>query len=464
MSNSEIDNQAAVPSDKVNTAKDTAPTGTLDQFRAEVYGSLGAGLNKIADTASEAGKIVKGATAYLESDVTSIYNSVFAKAPAVQDGTAESVKTPEVKNPPDVPRPAVEGWQNRSSATPVDDPLGTAKIFDKDGKEVDRAKGKLDAGDYDIKMGDGRTFSMHIPANANGSTMYVLQGSMEPQFKQADFAKQTQMNAEADKDGFSVVYIHPEEHYLGQYSTQEAWAYNAPNTLIQDRNLAQAGYNDNVYMDNVRKLLPQIANIDGSAKSTAAIAFSQGTAFLRQYLTITPNFAETVGYVGAAFPEGSLAPIAPGNAESTVSVDLLADKTTLPKPGLGNESLTYLGRELAHAFADSTGLLTAYSDYADPLAPIRNDKIQDVDPVLLRELGPQLQAPDSVQFGKNKDDRETMYWGVNGNSFVDITLPGAQHAYPSNNPDNVATDGNQTYDAPVSPFFADLFMENQKKF
>jgi len=32
-------------------------------------------------------------------------------------------------------------------------------------------------------------------------------------------------------------------------------------------------------MDNVRKLLPQIADVDGSAKSTAAIAFSQGTPF-----------------------------------------------------------------------------------------------------------------------------------------------------------------------------------------
>jgi len=84
-----------------------------------------------------------------------------------------------------------------SSPTPVDDPVGTAKIYKGDTIPTDGTppldkSQKLTNGDYDIQMGDGRTVGLHVPPNPNGSVMYVLQGSMNPQFKQEDFAKQTQ--------------------------------------------------------------------------------------------------------------------------------------------------------------------------------------------------------------------------------------------------------------------------------
>lgn len=360
---------------------------------------------------------------------------------------------------PNLPRKAIAGWESQSSATPVKDAIATAKILDKSGKPIKRESGKLSAGDYDIKLGDGRHFALHVPNNATGATMYVFQGSMEPKWKQDDFARQTQMDREADKSGFIVVYIHPQMHFLAQYSKEQAWAYNAPNSMIEERNTAQAGYNDNKYLDIVRKIMPKIAKVEPSTEKTAAISFSQGGAFLRQYLTGHANFAQTLGFVGTAFPKGDLAALAAGNGGYIMEVNLLADKNILPKQG--QESLEYLQQKAAHAAVDATGIGRANIEQADPLSPIRNDLIQDSGPVLKRGLSAGY-AMETTKFGGGADDTITSMRDKNSRRYDEINLPHAGHAYPSDNPFHVQTSSSVSYNAPISFWFAQQFASRIK--
>lgn len=83
----------------------------------------------------------------------------------------------DAHQPNTLPRPEIKGWEKNSSTTHVADPIGTAKIFDKDGHPVNSKNGKLGPGDYTIEFGDHRDFAMHVPNHPNGQSMYARQSS-----------------------------------------------------------------------------------------------------------------------------------------------------------------------------------------------------------------------------------------------------------------------------------------------
>lgn len=359
-------------------------------------------------------------------------------------------------------RTAHPDWKERSSPTPVADPISSAKIFDLSGKEIKQEPGqKLKPGDYTVVLGDQRDFYMHIPANSNGSTMYVFQGAMEPKWTQQDYVSQTQMNKESDKYGFTAIFPHPMKHFLGKYSRDPAWAFNAPDSLINKDNLAAAGYNDNVYLDNVRKILPKIATINSSAEQTAAISFSQGTPFLRQYAVMHPDFANTLGFVGAGFARGKLPPLSKENSLYVLDVDLLADKYVMPKQD-GTESYKYRFGQIIRSTIDVTGIGQSISENLDPLSAVRNDKIQDSGPVLKQILEPDAitDPPSRLPGSISPRDIVISMHDTKGNRFDQIILPDSPHAYPSDNPEHKQTSAAISYNAPISPYFAEQFVKH----
>jgi hypothetical protein len=361
-------------------------------------------------------------------------------------------------------RPPHLDWKEHASPVHVDDPIGSAKIFDMSGNEVKREPGQtLKPGDYTIEFGDQRDFYVHIPTNANGSTMYVLQGAMEPKWVQQDYVSETQMNKEADKYGFTTVFPHPLKHFLGKYNREAAYAYNAPDSLINPDNLSQAGYNDNLYLDNVRKILPQITTVNSSADRTAAISFSQSTPFLRQYAILHPEFSNTLGFIGAGFPEGKLPPLPNKNSLYVLDVNELADKNVMPKHD-GTESYRYRLGQAIRGTVDFTGIGQSMSENLDPLSAVRNDKIQDSGPVLKQILSPGYVTDPArpLPGGISRDDVVISMHDSKGNRFDQINLPKAAHAYPSDNPEHKQTSAAMSYNAPISPYFAEQFVNRMR--
>jgi hypothetical protein len=283
-----------------------------------------------------------------------------------------------------------------------------------------------------------------------------------------------------------VVYPHPLKHFLGEYSAKEAYAYNAPDSLIMPENLAQAGYNDNVYLDNIRKMMTQLTGSDCSPDKTAAVAFSQGGAFLHQYLTRTPDFAETVGFVGTAFTPGA-PKMKPGNGQDIMEVNLHGDQGVLPKNGIVNQSWDFIKHSFEHTLVDATadapliGRLQMvknwrkYADAADSLAPIRQDRAEDTDIGQGQELGlydlwgRSLASPffpldrgTTVPFGSNQSDTVTTLRG-HGHTMQVIDLQKAGHVWPGGDP-NIKTCTAPAYEgAPVSEYFANMFADHLRR-
>lgn len=239
-----------------------------------------------------------------------------------------------------------------------------------DGREI--ALSKLSAGDHLVRMKDGREFQIHIPPLADARSlpvMFVISGSAQPQWDIKDFAKESGMNQLADdaKHSFVAVYPLPLKHFLGKYSKQPAFAWNAEGSLINNEDLKFAGYDDMKFVKSVADLLPKIANVDETHKKWGAIAWSQGGPFLNALVSKEENLFPSIGLVGSTMATNFKYDLKPGNAQNVAVIQLLGDKITLPISG----SWKYRRQEALAEVLRAAGR-NDLVEKASPLAAINN--------------------------------------------------------------------------------------------
>ncbi len=266
------------------------------------------------------------------------------------------------------PAPHSEAERSRQALTK--DAISHAVELTPEGKEL--PLGKLSAGDHLVKMKDGREFQIHIPANVDAKSlpvMFVLAGSAQPQWDIKDFAKESGMNQLADdpKHSFVAVYPLPLKHYLGKYSKQQAFAWNAEGSLLNKEDQAFAGYDDMKFVKSVADLVPKIANVDESHKTWGAIAWSQGGPFLNALVSKEANLFPSIGLVGSTMSTAYKYELKPGNAHNVAVINLLGDKITLPITG----SWKYRRQSVLAEILRSVGRNDVV-EKASPLAAINN--------------------------------------------------------------------------------------------
>ena len=306
---------------------------------------------------------------------------------------------------------------------------------------------KLSPGDHIVQLPDGRPFNIHVPQN-DGHTqlpvMFVISPSVNAPsgFDAKNFGPETGMNEQADKDKFVAVYPLPLKHMLGRFSRQEGFAWNAPGTGIHPEDLKFAGYDDVAYMKSIINKIPELANVDSSHKNWGAIAFSQGGMFLNELQHEMPNLFPTLGLVGTTMETNHDYTTAPGNSHNVMIVNLRADKSTLPFPGISNGTWQYNLSKGASEILPTTATMWI-AEHLSALGGI-DDRNQDPN------LQMQLYAKDMKAEGAVSDTRSSLSTPVsnaekdtltmikpadpkNADGLYIYDLPTSEHAYPGPN-------------------------------
>lgn len=231
---------------------------------------------------------------------------------------------------------------------------------------------KLPSGDHTIQFKDGREFLVHVPPGAENKTlpvMFVISGSAQPQWNIKDFATESGMSKFADdpQHSFIAVYPLPKKHFLGRYSKEQAWAWNAEGSLIDKKDLKFAGYDDMAYVKSIANMIPKLANVDPTHKDWGAIGWSQGGPFLNALISKEPNLFPSIGLVGSTMGYYYPYEKREGNAQNVVIVDLLNDKITMPIHG----NWEYHKRSIARGFLRTFGR-TDIVQQSTPLGAIDN--------------------------------------------------------------------------------------------
>ena len=319
-----------------------------------------------------------------------------------------------------------------------------------------RPLGKLGSGDHTIQFKDGREFLVHVPAGAENKTlpvMFVISGSAQPQWNIKDFATESGVSKLADdpEHSFVAVYPLPKKHYLGRYSKEPAWAWNAEGSLIDKKDLKFAGYDDMAYVKSIANIIPKLANVDSTHKDWGAIAWSQGGPFLNALISKEPNLFPSIGLVGSTMQYNYPYEMRPGNAQNVVIIDLLGDRITLPTTG----SFGYYRRSLYRNILDCVGA-DGVIQRASPLAAMDN---WHQDPRLQEQFYAKNLFPRGTELHYDKRNLSTPakssekdyvkeYHSNDGKAGRDLTvfrLINAKHSYPGPIRENARTNAQEKY-------------------
>jgi poly(3-hydroxybutyrate) depolymerase len=386
-------------------------------------------------------------------------NSTDVNTPADQKGaTAAEQAHIQATNEKHLPSISIDGTEK---ATTTNFDGATEVIKDANGQEKDVPLGKLDAGDHTVKLKNGREFLIHVPQN-DGKTelpvMFVFSGSAHGQWNIKDFAPESGFSrlAEGTKDDpdhkFIAVYPLPEKHKLGIGAPEEAYAWNAPGSLISDADRKNAGYDDTDYVKSIADLMPKIANVDASHKDWGAVGFSQGGVFLNYLASKEANLFPTMGLVGSSMQMDYNYDIKPGNAQNVDIVNLRGDSSTFPFRTWGGQGFQFQTSRLLRHILPETMM-----DRIDSLDPIHNE---NQDPMRQEEayekhLGhyktTSLDLATPIE--SSSKDKTTVYTSTdiaagdeNGPRTLTITdLATAQHSYPEPDPSGARTNAQPKY-------------------
>jgi poly(3-hydroxybutyrate) depolymerase len=311
---------------------------------------------------------------------------------------------------------------------------------------------KLQPGDHTIALEDGREFMMHIPPNDGKQqlpVMFVFSGSAESQWNIKDFMPESGMNTKADSPDhkFIAVYPLPEKHLLGVGSKEAAYGWNVLDpkggTLIDRQDSVKAGYDDSKFVEDIAKLLPQVANVDATHKDWAAVGFSQGGIFLNYLVAKEPNLFPTVALVGSGMDPNFKYDVQPGNAKNVAIVNLRGDKETIPFHD--NVDMHYREEEALKAV-----LPKSIFEGLDNLAAIDN---MSADPQLqmntyFKQLGHTHSDVLDLNEPIKSDDKAVVMQSTdpgNKNILEIIDLATAKHSYPEPDPSGKRTNAQDKY-------------------
>jgi poly(3-hydroxybutyrate) depolymerase len=315
--------------------------------------------------------------------------------------------------------------------------------------------GKLKAGDHTIALKDGREFMMHVPPNDGKEklpVMFMFSGSGEGQWNIKDFVPECGMNTKADdpKNKFIAVYPLPQRHLLGTGSDKTAYGWNVLDqkggVLIDKADSANAGYDDMVYVKDIAKLIPQVANVDATHKDWAGVGFSHGGVFLNYLASNVPALFPTVVPIGSGLDTKYNYDVKPGNAQNVDIVNLRGDLETMPF--LNKTDDTFKAEKVLRDI-----LPKDIFEKLDDLAPINNSESDPAKQMAMyeRRLGKSIHhttlyaTPSQSQTSKDSVTRYIPKDRNNHDRVTVVNLATAQHSFPEADPSNKRTNATTKY-------------------